>query len=168
MFYDELIKGKAPEQLALVDAQGPVTYGELEARVDHWARFLQARGLEPGQRVGLLSRNCSGFVAAYLAVIRAGGVIVPLNFQLAPREVTYILKDAGIRFLLTRQPLDLTEALAEQGLSGVQQFLYEDLDGPVDQPLQQRARQETDNCTIIYTSGTTGRPKGAMLSPTGT
>lgn len=164
MFYDELIKGKAPEQLALVDAQGPVTYGELEARVDHWARFLQARGLEPGQRVGLLSRNCSGFVAAYLAVIRAGGVIVPLNFQLAPREVTYILKDAGIRFLLTRQPLDLTEALAEQGLSGVQQFLYEDLDGPVDQPLQQRARQETDNCTIIYTSGTTGRPKGAMLT----
>ena len=87
MFYDELIKGKAPEQLALVDAQGPVTYGELEARVDHWARFLQARGLMPGERVGLLSRNCSGFVAAYLAVIRAGGVIVPLNFQLAPREV---------------------------------------------------------------------------------
>lgn len=164
MFYDDLIKGKDPERLALVDAQGPVTYGELETRVDHWARFLQERGLEPGERVGLFSRNCSGFVTAYLAVIRAGGVIVPLNFQLAPREVAYILKDAGIRFLITRQPLDLTDALAEQGLTGVQQFLYEDLDVPVTQPLQSVKRQEKDNCTIIYTSGTTGRPKGAMLT----
>ena len=42
MFYDDLIKGKAPGQLALVDAQGPVTYGELEQKVDHWARILQA------------------------------------------------------------------------------------------------------------------------------
>ena len=164
MFYDELVKGKAPGQLALVDAQGPVTYGELEKRVDHWARFLQARGLRPGERVGLFSRNCSGFVTAYLAVIRAGGVIVPLNFQLAPREVAYILKDAGIFFLITRQPLELAEALAEQGLTGVRQFQYEDLDAAVDQPLRPVKRQETDNCTIIYTSGTTGRPKGAMLT----
>lgn len=164
MFYDELVKGKAPGQLALVDAQGPVTYGELEKRVDHWARFLQARGLRPGERVGLFSRNCSGFVTAYLAVIRAGGVIVPLNFQLAPREVAYILKDAGISFLITRQPLELAEALAEQGLTGVRQFQYEDLDAAVDQPLRPVKRQETDNCTIIYTSGTTGRPKGAMLT----
>lgn len=164
MFYDDLIKGKAPGQLALVDAQGPVTYGELEQKVDHWARFLQARGLRPGERVGLFSRNCSGFVMAYLAVIRAGGVIVPLNFQLAPREVAYILKDAGIRFLISRQPLDLADALAGQGLTGVQQFLYEDLDAPVAQAFQPVERKETDNCTIIYTSGTTGRPKGAMLT----
>lgn len=164
MFYDELVKGKDPEQLALVDAQGPVTYGELEKRVDHWARFLQAQGLLPGERVGLFSRNCSGFVTAYLAVIRAGGVIVPLNFQLAPREVAYILKDAGISFLITRQPLELTEALAEQGITGVRQFQYEELDAAVDQPLRPVKRQETDNCTIIYTSGTTGRPKGAMLT----
>lgn len=164
MFYDDLLKGKAPEQLALVDAQGPVTYGELDRRVDHWARFLQQQGLKPGERVGLFSRNCSGFVTAYLAVIRAGGVIVPLNFQLAPREVAYILQDAGIRFLITRQPLDLAKALYELGLTEVQQFLYEDLDAPVTQPLQPVTRQETDNCTIIYTSGTTGRPKGAMLT----
>lgn len=164
MFYDELVKGKDPERLALVDAQGSVTYGELEKRVDHWARFLQAQGLLPGERVGLFSRNCSGFVTAYLAVIRAGGVIVPLNFQLAPREVAYILKDAGISFLITRQPLELKEALAEQGLTGVRQFQYEELDVAVDQPLRPIKRQETDNCTIIYTSGTTGRPKGAMLT----
>ncbi|WP_432642752.1 class I adenylate-forming enzyme family protein [Acidaminococcus sp.] len=164
MFYDELVKGKDPERLALVDAQGSVTYGELEKRVDHWARFLQAQGLLPGERVGLFSRNCSGFVTAYLAVIRAGGVIVPLNFQLAPREVAYILKDAGISFLITRQPLELKEALAEQGLTGVRQFQYEELDAAVDQPLRPVKRQETDNCTIIYTSGTTGRPKGAMLT----
>lgn len=164
MFYDELVKGKDPERLALVDAQGSVTYGELEKRVDHWARFLQAQGLLPGERVGLFSRNCSGFVTAYLAVIRAGGVIVPLNFQLAPREVAYILKDAGISFLITRQPLELKEALAEQGLTGVRQFQYEELDAAVDQPLRPVKRQETDNCTIIYTSGTTGRPKGARLT----
>ena len=61
MFYDELIKGKAPEQLALVDAQGPGPMGELEERVDHWARIPPGSGpYARGSRVGLLSRNCRG------------------------------------------------------------------------------------------------------------
>ena len=164
MFYDELLKGKAPGRLALVDQEEELTYGELEAKVDRWAAFLQAKGLQQGQRVALVSRNCNGFVAAYLAVIRAGGVIVPLNFQLVPREIAYILKDAGISLLISRRPLELGEALEEAGISGVRQFLYEDLDEPVEWTFQPPERREEENCTIIYTSGTTGHPKGAMLS----
>lgn len=164
MFYDELLKGKAPGQVALVDQEQELTYGELEAKVERWATFLQAKGLRKGQRAALVSRNCNGFVAAYLAVIRAGGVIVPINFQLVPREIAYILKDAGISLLISRQPLELGAALEEAGISGVQQFLYEDLDGPVDWTFQPPQRREEENCTIIYTSGTTGHPKGAMLS----
>jgi len=164
MLYDELLAGPASEKIALIDQDKMVTYGELRRKVDHWARFLQQAGLQKGQRVGLFSRNCAEFVEAYFAVIRAGGVIVPLNFQLVPREIAFMARDTEMKLLISREPLPMDEALAEAGIAGLQQFVFSDLDDPVTAPLQQYERQEEECCTIIYTSGTTGTPKGAMLS----
>lgn len=123
MLYDELLAGPASEKIALIDQDKMVTYGELRRKVDHWARFLQQAGLQKGQRVGLFSRNCAEFVEAYFAVIRAGGVIVPLNFQLVPREIAFMARDTEMKLLISREPLPMDEALAEAGIAGLQQFV---------------------------------------------
>ena len=164
MLYDELLAGPASEKIAIIDQDRQVTYSQLRRQVEHWARFLQQAGLGQGERVGLFSRNCEEFIAAYFAVIHAGGVIVPLNFQLVPREIAFMAKDTDMKLLITREPLPLTEALGEAGKQDLRQLTFGELDGPIAGPLQTYERSENDNCTIVYTSGTTGTPKGAMLS----
>lgn len=145
MFYDELLAGPAPHKIAIIDQDRQITYGQLREKVDHWARYLQEAGLQQGDRVGLFSRNCAEFVTAYFAVIRAGGVIVPLNFQLVPREVAFMAKDAAMKLLITQEKLPLEDALAELGLQSLPQYTFGDLDGPVSQPLRTYERNENDN-----------------------
>ncbi|MDD3396502.1 MAG: long-chain fatty acid--CoA ligase [Acidaminococcaceae bacterium] len=165
MLYFDIFGQHAADKLAFIFKGQEMIYGELRHKIEQWANYLQAQGVERGDKVGLFSKNCTNFVVAYFAIIKAGGVVVPFNFQLAAREVAYIVKDAGMKFLINRVSLDLDEALSEQGLTGkLKQYTYEDLDEAVEHDFVDYQMQEDDNCTIIYTSGTTGKPKGAMLS----
>ena len=92
MLYFDILANKPAEATALIFRDVKTTYGELRAQINQWANFLQAKGLKQGEKVGLFSKNCSYYVAAYFAVIKAGGVVIPLNYQLAPREVAYIIR----------------------------------------------------------------------------
>ena len=164
LFYEIIDKFEA-DAPALIFHDQVTTYGQLRQKITVWAAYLQEQGLQKGERVGLFSRNCSDFVVAYYAVIKAGGVIVPFNYQLAMPEAAFIIKDAGIRFLITQEPLPLAAALVENGYEGqLRQVVYEDLNGGRAEAYRAPELEEKDNCTIIYTSGTTGKPKGAMLS----
>ena len=122
MLYYEILAGHPEMQTALIFKEQKMTYGQLRESIERRANFLQAKGLQKGDRVGLLSKNCADFVISYFAVIRAGGVVVPFNFQLAPREIAYIVKDAGINLMIARQKIDLTEALQEIDYAGLVQF----------------------------------------------
>jgi long-chain acyl-CoA synthetase len=165
VLYFEILDQHPSDKVALIFRNNQVTYGQLKTKVEAWANSLQTKGVKKGDKVGLFSRNCSDFVVAYLAIIRAGGVVVPFNFQLAPREVVFIVKDAGMKVLVTKELLPLEEALKEEGLAGqVKQYTFTDMEIPVEHNFTNYPMTENDNCTIIYTSGTTGKPKGAMLS----
>ena len=165
MLYYQIIDKHPANKPAFIFKDKVTTYGELRNKIVKWAKALQAQGIKKGDKVGLLSKNCTNFVVAYMAVIRAGGVVVPLNFQLAPREIAYIIKDAGIKVMIVRQKIELEEGLKEYGLDGsVKQLDYNDMDALPQKDLVEHPMDEKDNCTIIYTSGTTGKPKGAMLS----
>ena len=96
MLYYQIIAEHPAEQIALIFKDQKMTYGELRESVDRRAAYLQAKGVKKGDRVGLLSKNCPDYIISYFAVIRAGGVVVPFNFQLAPREIAYIVKVASI------------------------------------------------------------------------
>lgn len=164
MLYYEILAGHPEMQTALIFKEQKMTYGQLRESIERRANFLQAKGLQKGDRVGLLSKNCADFVISYFAVIRAGGVVVPFNFQLAPREIAYIVKDAGLKLMIVRQKIDLTEALQEIGYTGLTQYDFVEVEEPIAHEFIDYELHEDDNCTIIYTSGTTGKPKGAMLS----
>ncbi len=164
MLFYEIINKHPADAPALICQDQRLTYGELREEVTLWAAHLQNYGVRQGDKVGLFSKNCSEFVIAYLAIIKAGGVVVPFNFQLAAPEVAYIARDADMKVMVTRQKLDLADSMREYGCEPLLQLDFEDLRKPAPPVYTAVNMQANDNCTIIYTSGTTGYPKGAMLS----
>ncbi|MCH3949995.1 MAG: long-chain-fatty-acid--CoA ligase [Acidaminococcus sp.] len=166
MLFFDIYANHPDEAEAIIDQDRHVTYGELRRLVDQWAGVFQKKGVQPGDRVGLFSKNCIDFILTYFAVVRAGGVVVPINFQLVPREVAYIVHDAGIKLLVVKKPMALEDPLKEMGGPECEQVTFAELEQAPAETLKEVPMQPDDNCSIIYTSGTTGSPKGAMLSHT--
>lgn len=165
MLYYEILKGHTEDAPALIYRDMVTTYGQLQERTAAWAAYLQQQGLRPGERVGLFSKNCREFIIAYMAIIQAGGIVVPFNFQLAIPETAFAVADAQLRFFITPSPLPMAEDLSQAGYEGsLRQLSFSELDDGIPSELRPVSMEEDDICTIIYTSGTTGRPKGAMLS----
>jgi long-chain acyl-CoA synthetase len=145
-----------------------LTYSVLDQSSARIAALLKARGLEPGDRVGLMLPNVPYFPAIYFAILRAGGVVVPMNVLLRGREVKFYLGDSGAKLLFAWH--DFGEA-AEAGASeaGAETLLvkpgeFEQLvmENDPDSGVEERAAGDT--AVILYTSGTTGTPKGAELT----
>jgi malonyl-CoA/methylmalonyl-CoA synthetase len=149
-----------------------LTYAALFEESRRLAAGLHARGLRRGDRVAFFVGNRPEFVTAYLAVVRLGAVMVPLNLAYRRREIAHILVDAGPRLLLTeRSQLPVLEELDPAERASVEEvILAEDLGGGA---LSREAGEgweggfsvdSDDLAMILYTSGTTGRSKGAMIT----
>ncbi|NOT61020.1 MAG: AMP-binding protein [Acidobacteria bacterium] len=138
-----------------------LTFGELDARSNRLARLLTARGVTRGDRLGFFLPNRIEFVDLFLACVKAGVIVVPINVLYREREIGHIVADAEPRAVVTTKGLapfvpagaqvwdidELTEAAATQS------------DAAFRLPLE-----GDDLAAIVYTSGTTGRAKGAMLT----
>jgi long-chain acyl-CoA synthetase len=138
---------------------------EASARL---AGLLRARGLEPGDRVGLMLPNVPYFPIAYYGVLRAGGVVVPMNVLLKGREVAYYLTDPGARLLFAWH--GFAEAADEGAREAGAEVIpvapgeFEPLLGEAEPYREVANRADDDTAVILYTSGTTGQPKGAELT----
>ena len=84
MLLNEIYERHPDEKTAFIFKDEFMTYGDFRKKVKDWAMFLQAQGVRQGDRVGLFSKNSPDFVAAYFAVVKAGAIVVPFNFQLIP------------------------------------------------------------------------------------
>src|SRR6476646_6775066 len=103
---------RSPEKLALLFQDDAFTYGDLFARADALAAGLAARGVVPGDRVAFFLGNRPEFVIAYLAVIRLGAAMVPINLAYREREISHMLADSEPRLLITeRAQLPILEGL---------------------------------------------------------
>ena len=90
-----------PQKPAVMIGGTSVTYAELDVLSDRFATGLLARGLRPGDAVGLQLPNVPQFVIAYFGILKAGCVVVPMNVLFKAGEVGYVLADAGARLLVT-------------------------------------------------------------------
>jgi long-chain acyl-CoA synthetase len=173
---------RTPDKPALVETGGPgasahpvtLTWAELDDAVSSLARGLTRRGLVGGQRVALSLTNSAAFVTAYLAVLRAGMVAVPLNVSSTPGEVARMLADSGSRLCFVDAA---TVAVAREAVSEDQvptslvvvgvtpqdgETAYDELG--VAGPDILTPRDTEALAVLLYTSGTSGQPRGAMLS----
>ncbi|MBO1750583.1 long-chain fatty acid--CoA ligase [Actinotalea sp. BY-33] len=154
-----------------------ITAREFDARVVAVAKGLVARGVEPGQSVGIMSRTRYEWTLLDFAIWAAGAVPVPLYETSSAEQVEWILTDADVRLLVVEtSELATTVEQVRPKAPHLGDVLVLD-DGAVDMLVRdgqevaeteitrRRALATTaDVATIIYTSGTTGRPKGAELT----
>ena len=134
-----------PERLALVDGETRLTFAELDGRVSGAAQALRDAGLAPGQRLALRLGTGAPFVLLYLAALRAGLVVVPVNPAYTAAEVEHLLTDSGA-----------ARCLDEAGAAALL-----DAAPPAADPRGDRGGEAL--AALLYTSGTSGRTKGAML-----
>jgi malonyl-CoA/methylmalonyl-CoA synthetase len=146
-----------------------VTYGELDRLSAQMARLLRGHGLNPGERVVAQIDKSVGGVVLYLAVLRAGGVFVPLNPAYTPAELSYFLKDAQPFAFFGRPGCEGASEAARRGarvpyFGTVDPAIAIDATGIRDDADEAVPRADEDLAAIVYTSGTTGRSKGAMIT----
>jgi long-chain acyl-CoA synthetase len=145
-----------------------LTYHQLDCAASRIANLLEDKGLEPGDRVGLMLPNVPYFPSIYYGILRAGAVVVPMNVLLKEREVAYYLGDSGAKLLFA---WDGFAEAAEAGAAdaGAEAILvnpgeFEQLVGSHSDEHDDVDRAADDTAVILYTSGTTGQPKGAELT----
>ncbi len=168
---------RAPDRLAIDatrDGGRSVTYGELHCEAAAVAGTLRGLGVERGDRVAFYLGNCVEFAVAYLAVLRLGAVMVPINLAYRRREIAHILVDAEPRVLFTEAAQRaVIEELAPEERASVEHVVFaEELEawrrvestGAAASAAADAAGDGDALALIMYTSGTTGRSKGAMLS----
>jgi long-chain acyl-CoA synthetase len=165
-----------PAKDAIVFHGRPLTFLELDERVDLSAAALAELGVSKGDRVALLAGNIPEFVTSFYGILRAGGVACPLNVMLTAAELSAIVGDAGAKVAITdlgslgnllaaRDRLPELQTViviggppAPPGTISLEEALSTEADPP------QVDTSPSDLALIAYTAGTTAEPKGAMLT----
>lgn len=180
----EAIAPRVADRTALVCGAQVRTYGELGERANRLAHHLRARGIGPGDHVGLFLRNDAAYLEAMLAAFSLRAVPVNINHRYTGDELGYLLQDSGAVALLAHETLTGAVASVPGGVDGMRSLLVVDdpdpssvegaraeLAGAVayegalaaasSDPIVTEGRSG-DDTYIMYTGGTTGRPKGVV------
>jgi non-ribosomal peptide synthetase component F len=171
--------GKYPDQVAVEDDHGMVTYAQLALLSDRLRDRLRHAGVRRGDRVGIFMQKSIDTVAAIFGILKAGAAYVPVDPGAPVARNAYILNDCSVRLTLAEKRFE-EGLLGELGRDGVKPLLlFVEGNGggrALDQMLTdlqksdpaQAAETEAvapDNLAyLLYTSGSTGTPKGVMLS----
>jgi len=167
-----------PDRVAIILDSFKFTYGQLDALSNQVASSLKAAGLKKGDRVGLMLPNVPQFPIAYFAILKAGGVVVPMNVLLKAPEVSFYMGDSGARFLVVWDDFAGEALKGIANLKPVTTFVAlrpGDAEAPAgtrnfmelmggDPRFDTETTEGDDTAVILYTSGTTGKPKGAELT----
>ena len=183
-----------PGKPAVVFLGKSTTYKELDEFSNRVASALIDMGIEKGDRVAVMLPNCTQHIITLYGILKAGGIIVPLNVMLKSEEIKYIVEESEPKAIVTfdlacpgikpvAQDLGISKIVSVHigdfavdtdkippQLGGSKELI----EGTVDfmdlisteesKPLQIEINAKKDLAVILYTSGTTGHPKGAMLS----
>ena len=169
-----------PEKIAVVDGNRSFTYIQIGERAKSLAKFFQSQGIVPKDRIAILEVNSHSFLETYYATAGIGTVLCPLNYRLSAKEIAFILRDCGARWMLAGNyfaPLVQDIINEETPLEGiiwigeepsismeVSSHEYENAIETNAGRFKPEAIQEDALAHLYYTSGTTGKPKGVMLT----
>ncbi|UII73719.1 non-ribosomal peptide synthase/polyketide synthase [Pseudomonas sp. HN11] len=161
----ELVGDRArgnPDAVAVKFGEQHLTYGELDSQANRLAHALIARGVGPEVRVAIAMPRSAEIMVAFLAVMKAGGVYVPLDIEYPRDRLLYMMQNSRARLLLTHssalQQLPIPDGLDSLAMDRVDDWMgYSDAAPNV--------TLDGDNLAyVIYTSGSTGLPKGVAVS----
>ncbi|MEW4370676.1 amino acid adenylation domain-containing protein [Paenibacillus kandeliae] len=154
---------RTPDHIAIEQDNEQMTYWQLNQVASQLAQRLQQSGVATGQRVGIRLARSSGFIVSALAVLKLGGVYVPLDPQLPEERLQYIVQDSGVSVMIVETLLDAATMTSHVVTIPYEQPVHDggaehmmSVPGTVDQLAY-----------IIYTSGSTGQPKGVAIKHRG-
>lgn len=167
-----------PESTAVIHEGGKLTYRDLDAQSDRVAAELVRLGVQPGDAVGVQLPNVLEFVVTLYGILKAGGVIIPMNVLNKGPEIGYFLTHCQARVLITHGDCAVEAAKgvdqagaeylyvlgAAKNLPGGARDFAELTEGERTSPPPFTLRDPSDTAVLLYTSGTTGRPKGVKLT----
>jgi long-chain acyl-CoA synthetase len=159
---------RIPAHTATVTDEGTMSYAELDAESSRFATLLRRRGIEAGDRVGVMLPNTAAVPIAYYSIWRLGAIVVPMNPLLQAPEVQFYLCNTAAKAVLASP--DFARAADEGGrAAGAQVWVIDDaelaqLTNDLAEFGEPVARVGSDTAIVLHTSGTTGKPKGAELT----
>lgn len=167
-----------PDRVALICGDEKLTYAELEEKANRLAHYLQSQGVKKDDKVGLYCRNRIEIVIGMLGIIKAGAILVNVNFRYVEGELKYLFDNSDMVALIHERqysdrvanvlpelPLLKTILVVEDGSDndfqryGGVEFYSAIADCSPDRDFGPRSE---DDIYLLYTGGTTGFPKGVM------
>jgi amino acid adenylation domain-containing protein/FkbM family methyltransferase len=178
---------KYPQETAVIHESTHCTYAKLNSKANQLANLLLESGIDKGDFIGVFGDRSSDFIAALLAIFKAGGVYVPLDTQNPLGRTIELIKDSQLKALFCgKQELDLlkselqsdhlkniiclnsSEVLENTVLSGTSINIYGEkaiANSNIQNPINRN--DINDWAYMLYTSGSTGKPKGAITRHNG-
>jgi acyl-CoA synthetase (AMP-forming)/AMP-acid ligase II len=168
-----------PDRVALADDGREVTYAQLEERANKLAHYLQKQGVQPGDKVGIYSRNTIEAVEAMVAIFKARAVMINVNFRYVENELQYIFDNSDMVALIherrysdrvagvrPKTPQLRTVVVVDDDTTGTIPTAADsaDYETVLAQSSGERdfGERSPDDLYMVYTGGTTGMPKGVM------
>lgn len=168
-----------PDRVALVDDAREVTYAQLEERANKLAHYLLERGVKPGDKVGIYSRNTIEAVEAMVAVFKARAVMINVNYRYVENELQYIFDNSDMVALIherrysdkvaavrAKSPQLHTVIVVDDDTTGTIPTAADSVEyeAVLAQSSGERdfGERSPDDLYMLYTGGTTGMPKGVM------
>lgn len=177
----EILKVNAQKfgsKIALKDAKRELSFSEYNSRSCRLANGLMDMGLKKKDRLAVISTNCLEFMEIYTAVAKAGIVVVPINWRLAPKDTQFIINNSDAKAVIVGEEFQENIQYIRNNLSGMPQenFIiigenthegFRNFEDVVSQgaDIEPDVKVEgKDTWILLYTSGTTGTPKGVLRS----
>ena len=164
-----------PNRIAIVFGQKKLSYKTLNDITNHIAAGLVNLGIKKQQRIAIFLDNCPEFVISYYAGLKAGAVVVPINYMFKIEEAKFILQDSeAVCIITSRSYVDMAEELRLR-VDSLKTIIttaktrnsiidFESIKKSNTEMLNDISIDPHEPAVILYTSGTTGHPKGAVLS----
>ncbi|MEH2390266.1 MAG: amino acid adenylation domain-containing protein [Nostoc sp.] len=151
-----------PQKIAVISQGSEITYEELNRKANQLAHYLKKQGLVPEAVVGIYLQREIEMIIAFMGVLKAGGAYVPLDPQYPQERLAYMLEDAAISCLVTKENI-----ISELPTSSIRRIYLDTQAGEIFQEPTSDICSEINSenlACIIYTSGSTGTPKGVMIT----
>ncbi len=170
---------KYPDREAIISGDGKtrMTYKAIDERANRLANVLIQKGVKPGDRVAIFQTNCCQWAEQYLAILKIGAIVVPLNFRLKGPEALFTITESGAGTLLFEERyLPMFETIRNY-LIGIRNYICTrgscpEWAGDYEELLAASSPEEVPDvdlnldsiAAISFTSGTTGLPKGSITT----